>query len=185
MKVAGNRFQHDLDIDQISQLNIVSENNLITPVPRLWANSNVVIVFIRHFGCLVCRAHVEQLLQYRDQLKLRRTELVFVGNGSPHMISAFKKNLAINEACIYTDPTRQLFKICGMKYNPLRMLDIRGILNIKEFFDQGYRQGEYSRDNGSLFQLGGVLAINKAGKIVYHFISEFVGDFDNPSDWPD
>lgn len=49
----------------------------------------------------------------------------------------------------------------------------------------GYENKITDFQSGSHKQMGGVVALKDPGVLLYHFVSEYLGDLDNPEDWPD
>lgn len=55
----------------------------------LWADRPVVVVFLRHFGCHLCREHAALLSQRYDEVVERGGDVVAVGTGSVRYAQAF------------------------------------------------------------------------------------------------
>lgn len=183
MGTAQKKDEANINIEMIAGLRVLNEDGEKVTLSPLWKDHSLVLIFIRQFSCIACRAHVDQIWKKRAEFEKSKTKIIFVGTGAPYMIKMFKEDLGINEAIIYTDPTLKFFDACGFKRNALRLMDPRGVAKIKGFIDVGHKQGKYSNDSGSYTQLGGILAFKPPGKIVYHFVSDYVGDFDDPSEW--
>ena len=62
----------------------------------LWQREQVLLVHLRHFGCLFCRDRVEKLIGYRDYLKRMATRLVAIGTGSVKHALGFKQHFGID-----------------------------------------------------------------------------------------
>jgi peroxiredoxin len=59
---------------------------------ELWQQRPVVLVFLRHFGCLHCREHAVQLGERYDDIRSLGGDLVAVGTGSERYAAAFVKD---------------------------------------------------------------------------------------------
>ena len=100
-------------------------------------------------------------------------KLIFIGNGPPGMIQAFKEDLEIR-APVYTDPGLTVYQMAGFKRGVLKTIGPKAILNGLRLMKQGHTQKSVQ---GDPWQQGGVLAVSPQGKILFHFISEATGDF--------
>ena len=49
-------------------------------------------------------------------------------------------------------------------------------------YADGFRNQERTSESGDWWQLGGVVVVQKDGKVNYHYISEILGDFPPESD---
>ena len=145
-------------------------------VRHLWAHHSIVFIFLRHFACIGCRAHAVQVWQDRERYEGGGAKIVFVGNGSPDFIERFREDLKLGEALIFTDPSLEVFKAAGFKHGFFAVVQPSSVLNVVKLAREGHRQVAHSPEAGTHWQLGGVIAISKAGKLLYHFISESVGD---------
>lgn len=148
----------------------------------LWQERTTIFVFLRHFGCVSCRAHAVQVWGEKEKYEQKGARLVFVGNGSPHFIQTFKQDLNLQGAPIYTDPSLESFRAVGFKRGFLAALGPRSLVRGAQMFAQGHRQGAYDKNTGDLWQMGGVVAIKPSGEIAYHYISEVLGDYPPEAD---
>lgn len=176
------RQQH-INILALKRLKVLDHDNNEVFFSKFWEQTTI-IVFVRHFGCIACRARVDQISKFYSDMKNKEMRVIFIGNGQPHMIKTFKEDLGLPKAQIYTDPTLKVFDACGMNRSFMNLVNVRSITAMRKLAKEGYAQGSFSRDTGTHRQMGGVVALEKPGKVLYHFTSEFLGDFDNPTNWP-
>jgi AhpC/TSA antioxidant enzyme len=113
----------------------------------------------------------------RHTLERSGARLVFIGNGQPNWIDGFRRDLGIDQGVVLTDPSLSSFKAAGMKHGFFQLMRPQSAINIRKLSKEGYSQGSLSADSGSHFQMGGVLAVSRFGKVMYHFASTSVGDF--------
>lgn len=185
MTTTSKRFesiQSKVDTLALKRLFILSESNENIPFSSLWETGRVVIIFIRHFACPSCKAHVNMVWQQREKFKNQR--IVFIGNGQPKMIENFKWELKAKEIEIYTDPTLETFNACGLNSGLRYLINYKSLKNILEYKRQGHSKDKWNQDYGEKKQMGGIVAFKKPGLLLYHYVSQFVGDFDNPEGWP-
>ncbi|MBP9680204.1 MAG: redoxin domain-containing protein [Bacteriovorax sp.] len=174
--------QHKVNILTLNRLKILNEKNEEILISSLWKNNPVVLVFVRHFGCISCRGHIDQVWNMRESIQKTGAKIYFIGSGSAYLISQFKKENSLESAVIYTDPTLATFKASGLIHTNTADLDSSSLRAIKELEARGYALKIIEND-GDDTQLGGVVFMKPPGQVTYHFISEYIGDFDHPSDW--
>ena len=171
-----------VDILSLAKCKVLDEAAQEISIYGLWQKQTAIFIFLRHFGCLMCRAHAKQVWGLREQYEKSGAKLYFIGNGSPYLINKFKEDLELTNATIFTDPQLLSFKAAGFRRGFLAALGPKSLLNGRKLFKEGHRQGEKTTENGDLWQLGGVLVIKMDGKVGYHYISQVAGDFSPEKD---
>ncbi|HXH32107.1 MAG TPA: AhpC/TSA family protein [Bacteriovoracaceae bacterium] len=122
---------------------------------------------------------MDQLWQQKASFDKKTTRIVFIGNGSPLVIESFMSDLKLHEpAHIYTDSSLHVFDACGMIRGIFHLIDPRGLKRMFEFGLQGYRQGPIDKRSGSHTQMGGIVAFKQTGEVIYHYLEDYLGDFD-------
>jgi hypothetical protein len=174
-----------IDLLALKRLKVLDEDNNELMFSQLWEGGTTIFVFIRHFGCISCRAHVDQILNRRKDIVERKNRIVFIGSGSASSLKMFKAYLGVKNAPIFTDPTLQTFKACGLLNGLKYLVNTKTLKKMFELRKQGYENQITDFQSGSHKQMGGVVALKDPGILLYHFISEYLGDLDNPEDWPD
>src|SRR5262245_32855576 len=105
----------DVDTVKLASCKVKSETGQEVQFGGLWQAGTTLFVFLRHFACISCRLHAEQMIAKKGELAAKGVRLVFIGNGQPHFIGKFKQQLQIPEAEVYTDPSLQAFRAAGFK----------------------------------------------------------------------
>lgn len=172
-----------IDILALNRISVLDENNTKILVSSFWKNNPVVIVFLRHFGCIACRAHVDQIWKNKKKFDQTKTNIIFVGNGSPNMIKLFKEDLGLLDAPIFTDPTLEIFDACGFNRGLNFLLTPMSAVKMAKLYWEGYSQGKQSKETGAHTQMGGIAVFKPPGLLTYHFVSAYLGDFDDSSKW--
>lgn len=175
--------QHKIDILALARLVLLDRNGKEVLISSFWKTEPAVLIFLRHFSCIACRTYVELIWNKKEELKKSKTRVIFVGNGAPHFINMFKEDLDIPEADIYTDPTLQTYDACGLIRGIFHLMDPRGALKMVEFAIAGKKQGKWDSNSGTHTQMGGIVALKPPGIVVYHYIEDYLGDFDTSEDW--
>jgi len=178
-------LQNKVNIMALQRLSLLDEKNNEIPFVDLWKKGNVIVVFVRHFGCISCRAHVDQIWNKRKDLRAKKNKIVFIGSGTPASLKMFKSYLDVKDATILTDPTLQTFEACGLLNGFRFLMSPKSLKKMFQLQKQGYQNKVTDTGSGSHKQMGGVVAFKNPGVVLYHFASEHVGDQDNPDDWPD
>jgi peroxiredoxin len=175
--------QSMVDILTLNRLQIFTESGDKVSVASFWKNTPAVIIFLRHFGCIACRAQVDQVLKNKTTLDKNGTKIFFIGNGSPEMIKIFKEELNITDANIFTDPTMEIFDACGFNRGLKYLVNAKTVLQGIKLYNEGFSQGTQKKENGAHTQMGGIIAIRPPGIVTYHFASEYLGHFDDVNKW--
>jgi peroxiredoxin len=143
---------------------------------RNYVGAPVVVVFVRHYGCIFCRERAAEVLSSRSAIESKGARIVFVGTGLPAMASDF----AVQQAGglpVLSDPTRRIFELAGMRRGLSTVLRLKTFLNSWRAFRRGHRQ---TKVQGDPWQQGGVLVLDKSGAIAHAQRDSAAGD---PIDW--
>lgn len=166
-----------VDIPQLARTTVYMDAQRPLQVGQLWAKQPVVLIFLRHFACIACRAHASQVWSQRGTLERSGARLVFIGNGQPHWIEGFRTDLGIDHGVVLTDPSLRSFQAAGMQHGVFPLLRPQSFANVRKLVEEGHAYGPAGAGSGSRFQMGGVLAVSRFGKVMYQFASAAVGDF--------
>ena len=141
----------------------------------------MILVFLRHFACIACRAHAVEVWKEREKYESSGARLIFIGNGASNYIDVFKSELGLQKALILTDPSLEVFRAAGFRHGFFELVQLKSILKAIKLAAGGHKQSTLIAE-GSNWQNGGVLAVGKNGKVLFHFISQALGDFPNEAD---
>lgn len=133
-------------------------------------------VFIRHFGCLGCSMHMQDLAPRVEELSELGLKLVLVGNGEAAHIKGFLQRFKLNRKHVevVTDPSLKAYEEAGFKRAVLRTLGFRGMVDMFKALVSGHSQDGIKGDN---WQQGGAILTDASGAVVYYHQNESVGDF--------
>ncbi len=166
-----------VDIVQLASCQILDENGQSLRLASLWQEQTAVLIYLRHFACVACRAHALQVWQNREKIQGANSRLYFIGNGMPQFISSFKSELGLEGAPVFTDPSLGAFYAAGFLRGFVRAAGPKSMMNVRRLVKEGHTQTSYQKGMGDIWQLGGILVIKKDGRVAYHYISEAAGDF--------
>ena len=170
--------QNLVNIPQLHSTKVLDEQGHEVMLGDLWQKSPVIFVYLRHFACMSCRSHASDVWKNRTQYTRSGAQLFFIGNGAPFLIEAFKEDLGMMEAKIFTDPSLKSFYAAGFKRGFIAALGPTAIKNaVKSYLKDGLLNSSYEKSSGDLWQLGGILAVKPGDVVTFHYLSEVLGDF--------
>ena len=154
--------QLDPKILDISVTNELGENR---PFGE-YLDRETLIVFLRHFACIGCAAHMVELPPRFHEFIEKGFNIVLVGNGSPYFIDKFKNrfNLKDKKIHIVTDPTLTIYQSFKLKNSLWGGLGIPAIINFAKYFSQGLMQTSIE---GSVAQQGGTVLLDHNKSICF------------------
>jgi peroxiredoxin len=138
----------------------------------IWQDRPVVVVWLRHFGCLFCKEQTAEFRSRSSELERHGAAVVFVGNGSTRHAGSFRDEFC-PECTVLTDPGLTSY----------RLIDARGGL-VNTIGPQAWRAGirafrrgaRQQTTQGHPFQQGGVVVIGPGDTVAYSYISKAAGD---------
>ena len=170
-------LQQKVNILELNRLKVLDENEESVYISSFWKTNPAILIFIRHFGCIACRGHVDQVWSRKDEIQKNGSKIVFIGNGDSYMISEFKKEMNVLNAPIFTDPTLKTFDAIGLFRGVGAILNPRSIKEMIKLYNKGYSQGKIQKGNGFHTQLGGIIIMKPPGIVTYHYVSQYIGDY--------
>lgn len=144
----------------------------------LWAERPVILVFVRHFGCLFCREQAAELRDAWDRIRAAGADVALVGSGTPDQAEMFRADYGLPFP-VYVDPSLRAFRVAGLERGVSRTLGPASVAAGLRAFRAGYRQG---RTEGDPWQLGGAVVVGPGHKVFYAYRSAAAGDHPDPED---
>jgi peroxiredoxin len=136
----------DVNIEQLAATRIYAGPDQTLLVGQLWQKQTVVLVFLRHFACIACRAHAAQVWSERAKYEKSGAKIIFIGNGQPNWIEIFRQDLGIDTGVVLTDPSLLSFKEAGFKSGFFNLVRPESVLNLVKLSKDGYTQTTYTTD---------------------------------------
>jgi hypothetical protein len=149
-------------IDNLDQLLDEMTTTDGVSVADLNQKSEVLLVFLRYFGCAFCREAISDLAQIQRDLQSRNITLVFVHMAADQATpESFFNRYKLTPIYHISDPTCYFYQEFGLvKVNPSQLLGLR---NWIRGFQAGILEGHgfhvNSDDLGDTFQMPGVFFI--------------------------
>ena len=148
-------------------------------MPRLsdyWtaADKGIVLVFLRHFGCIFCRDQIAQLRERHEECRSRGWDLVAIGQGTEIRAARFGEDNNLPFP-VFGDRDRTMYRAYGVPSTAFGSFlepdaykaGVRALL-------RGHLPGMWE---GSLNQNPGVFLIDRDGWIVREYLGRHAGDF--------
>lgn len=128
-------------------------------------DKNVLLVFVRHFGCTFCRETVSEMAKIDKAISNKNLTLVFVHMSDPSYGNEFFSRYYDRPVHHVSDPGRALYKSLNLKRGSLYQLlgPMTWIRGIYAGIFKGHGLGEFEGDS---MQLGGVFILS-SGQIVF------------------
>lgn len=139
---------------------------------QLWAERPIVLVLVRHFGCLFCKQQVAELAKETERIHQVGAELVVLGNGGPEHVRWFREDFGVTTP-VFTDTTAEAYRMVGAKRGFFTGANPRTFVATLRAFRKGYRQ---TGTRGDRYQQGGVFVILPDGSMPYRYLSRYAGD---------
>lgn len=132
---------------------------------ELSEKSNVLLVFVRHFGCTFCRETVSEIAKLDTSIRGKNLVPVFVHMSDPGYADEFFSHYYDHPVLHVSDPARALFRSLGLKRGTFMQLFGPKVM-VRGFwagFFKGHGLGGFE---GDFLQLGGYFVLSK-GQIVF------------------
>ena len=154
---------------------VVTSTNKVRSLGESWADNDAIVIFVRHFACAGCSAHVADLRPRLEEIAKLGVTTVVVGNGTHEQLAAFaeREKLADHPIELVTDPSRAAYLAAGLEQSWLGTVGPRAIVNVVGLLARGHRNG---RPQGDLTQQGGTLYITRDGVLGFYHHSARLGD---------
>jgi len=137
------------------------------PLSNLYQDSKLVLVFLRHCGCVFSKDQVAQLRVHSA------LNVAFVMMSPPEQTAAFKENLRSPHTFL-SDPDRALYKKLGLTNGGAK--EMFGPKVWSRGFGAVLRGHFVGLPIGDPFQMPGVFAIEKDGEISWTYVSKDASD---------
>lgn len=161
----------------LSKAEVLDEAGKPVAVSSLWATKPVVIMWVRHFGCIACAAQVDEFRPEIKALRAANVDFAIIGSGAAHFVEGFKERMGL-DVPVYSDEKRVTYEALEMRRGLATMFDRRMLLLKNFLWPFKYRQRKVM---GDPLQQGGVLVVRPGGTITYEYISEYNGDHPAPT----
>lgn len=84
-----------MDVARLGSLVLTAADGAQHRLGDHWDQRPALLVFLRHFGCLLCREHAAQLREHYEQIQALGAEVVAIGTGDERYARSFVADEAI------------------------------------------------------------------------------------------
>jgi hypothetical protein len=151
------------ELAALAGIHVLDLEGRLVELASLWRERCVVVAFLRHFGCILCRQRAALLDGLRAEIRARGAGLVLIGSGTHTQAREFAQSAAFAGE-LYVDPKREAFQALGLHRSVLRVLDPRALWRAAAARRAGFRGGPLA---GDPWQQGGTLVVGPGNRL--HF----------------
>ncbi len=141
----------------------------------LFGERALVVVFLRHFGCLFAKQQIDELVRRYAELRAAGAQIVVVGNGSVEEARAFASDQALPFQ-LFTDPSAESYCAVGLRRGLGTTLTPGVLARALRARWSGFRQ---TKTAGDPLQQGGAVVFAPGGAELYRHVSSAAGDHPN------
>jgi peroxiredoxin len=141
----------------------------------LWDQGPTLISFLRHFGCIHCRARMAEVEQHRAELEAAGLQLVALALGEPKHAERYCGKLAPHLEC-FADDNNDGYYAWGLRQGTASEFFNNSLNVLKasaKAFAAGHMQGA---STGDVAMLPGTFIIDRKGVVQYAYYSKYAGD---------
>jgi peroxiredoxin len=163
-----------MDLQALGALTLTDATGSPQQLGTYWADRPVVLVFLRHFGCLLCREHAAQLGEHYDEITQRGGEVVAVGTGNERYAAAFVEEEHIPFPVVVDDDAAAAGAASVRKLPFLKLvLNWEGLRGMRRARRAGHRVHKAGR---RVTQLGATFVVGPGDEVRYEHIDENSAD---------
>lgn len=152
---------------------IVQEHALSLPLlngqslAELSASGPVLLVFLRHLGCIFCHELLASLGAAAAELEQAGFHLVFVHMGTDEQARKLLGLHGLEDALKVSDPQQRVYQAFGLgRARFFQIVNVRTVLQgLRAAIDKGYRAGKVI---GDPWQLPGLFIVRQ-GRVIYSY----------------
>jgi peroxiredoxin len=163
-----------MDLRALSDTKLQDANGETHRLGEYWEDKPVVLVFLRHFGCLLCREHASQLSEAYDDVQARGGDVVAIGTGDRRYAADFIAQEHIRFP-VLVDDDAQAATAATIKRKDMLTL-IFGPGSVKGMW-RAHRSGHRVKKAGKrVNQLGATFVVGPGDEILYEYRDHDSGD---------
>jgi peroxiredoxin len=146
-----------------------------------WGEAPTLTVFVRHFGCAACAAHVDELSRRVPELTSLGVASFVVGCGTPEQAARFVRRLGLDvvDLTVLTDPTLAAQRAAGLTRSGWGAWGIVPIARSAALWLEGFAT---HLPQGDTSQQGGTLLLDRRRTVRFFHASRRLGDNASTSD---
>ena len=159
-------------VEQLADKVVYDPAGKAVRLDSLWAERPRLLVFVRHFGCMMCRMQVADLQRHAQAIRSLGVEVALIGPGTPKQAAEFTRDDQV-DLPVYADPQRFAFIAARLVRGVGAALSVRGWRTGLKALREGIWP---SGLKGDPWQVGGMFLILPGGTLRWAYVSQFAGD---------
>ena len=162
---------------------VVGADGATMRLASLWSKAPVMLVFLRHFGCVGCSEQLGELVPRLEEITRAGVAVVLIGNGTPDQRDAFAERHDVRgRALLVTDPNRAAYRALALARSRWATFGPRSIVDLFRAMSHGHAHRGVLGDST---QLGGVALVDARGVVRFFHASRSIADHPSASDLVD
>lgn len=135
----------------------------------------ILLVFLRHFGCVFCKEAMEDISKMRPEIEKMGFHLIFVHMASNKIAEDYFNNFNLKKALHVSDPTKQFYTAFG-----LRKGSVGQLYGLKTWYrgfssENKHLKLEMSKSLGDSTQMPGIFTLLD-GKVADSYIHKYAAE---------
>ena len=163
-----------MDLEKMEALSLPGPDGQQHRLGDFWAEQPVILLFLRHFGCLMCREHAVTMKDHYDQIRSRGAELVAIGTGDQRYAARFVSDESIPYP-VLVDDDGVAARAAAVRTIPLAQL----LFDVRSYPGgiRARRAGFKTRRSGNrVSQLAGTFVVGPGPKLRYQHTAKHSAD---------
>lgn len=156
-----------MDVAALSALDLIDADGKPQRLGNLWSDRPVIVVFLRHFGCLHCREHAALLGGRAAEVRAHGADLVAIGTGNASYARAFVEDESIPYRVLVDDDASAARAAAVRSTSFIGMFHPRTWAATRETWRRGFR---IHRAGRRVTQLGATFIIGPGPKVLYEHV---------------
>ncbi len=134
----------------------------------------VLLIFLRHFGCIFCRESLYDIGQEQEFFQKRSVSLVFVHMDSNEQAQSYFQKYGLTDAQHVSDPECRLYQHFGLEKG--RVSQLFGLKTWIRGFEANMKGVHYQlKKAGDSLQMPGIFVLDK-GEVKNSFVHNSIAD---------
>jgi len=161
--------------DRAPDASLINLSGHLETLSAGWRERPAALVFLRYFGCPICRQQVIRLRLDRERFERAGMEVVLVGHGSPEDGRRFAEERGVPYRLL-VDPTRAAYERFGLTTGSLMQVFGPQCVApmVRAALQPGCRQG--LPHGGNLMQMPGAFVVDTDGVVLLAHRSATIAD---------
>ena len=163
-----------MDLTRLADVELVGADGETHRLGDYWADKPVVLVFLRHFGCLLCRENAALLSERYDEITAAGAEVVAIGTGNQWYAQGFVEEEQVPYPVLVDDDALAAKAASVKKVDPFTLIfDPRSIGGAIAAHRGGYR---IHKSGKRVNQLGATFVVRPGPQVRYAHLDKHTAD---------